>query len=185
MQRIVMSAWLLLAFAGCAASADDFYKGKTITIINSTGNGGSYYNIAQALARTRRAEAVALAQRVIHQALMAAQMQLAGPFLQAYMTAANTAATWWMTQLAPVAKEVAPGPQAPVVAEEPVEAAPAEPVVAPAEPVVATVEAATVEAAPAEAAVTQAVAVEEPGVPATAKPAPKPRARKAKAAATA
>ena len=51
MQRIVMSAWLLLAFAGCAASADDFYKGKTITIINSTGNGGSYYNIAQALAR--------------------------------------------------------------------------------------------------------------------------------------
>jgi len=51
MQRIVMSAWLLLAFAGAAASADDFYKGKTITIINSTGNGGSYYNIAQALAR--------------------------------------------------------------------------------------------------------------------------------------
>ncbi len=51
MRRIVMSAWIFLASTWCAASADDFYKGKTITIINSTGNGGSYYNIAMALAR--------------------------------------------------------------------------------------------------------------------------------------
>ena len=51
MRRFVMSAWLLLVSPWGAAFADDFYKGKTITIINSTGNGGSYYNIAQAMAR--------------------------------------------------------------------------------------------------------------------------------------
>ena len=51
MRRIVMSAWIFLASASGAAWADDFYKGKTITIINSTGNGGSYYNLAQAMAR--------------------------------------------------------------------------------------------------------------------------------------
>ena len=93
------------------------------------------------------------------QALMTAQLQLAGPFWQAYMTAANTAASWWMTQLAPMAKAVAPEPQAPTVVEEPVEAAPAEAVVA------------------------QAVAVDEPVASPALKPAPKPRVRKAKVAA--
>lgn len=34
-----------------SAHADDFFKDKTITIINSTGNGGSYFNIAQVLTR--------------------------------------------------------------------------------------------------------------------------------------
>ncbi|MGE3244918.1 MAG: Bug family tripartite tricarboxylate transporter substrate binding protein [Beijerinckiaceae bacterium] len=33
------------------AAAEDFYKDKTITIIVSTGAGGSYYNIAQAFSR--------------------------------------------------------------------------------------------------------------------------------------
>ncbi len=51
-----MNRWLyiLATVLICRASAraeEDFYKGKTIVIINSTGNGGSYYNIAQAVAR--------------------------------------------------------------------------------------------------------------------------------------
>ncbi len=51
MRRMAMSALLVLASAMNAVAADEFYKGKTITIINSTGNGGSYYNIALALSR--------------------------------------------------------------------------------------------------------------------------------------
>ena len=30
---------------------EEFFKGKTITIVNSTGNGGSYFNVAQAMTR--------------------------------------------------------------------------------------------------------------------------------------
>jgi tripartite-type tricarboxylate transporter receptor subunit TctC len=30
---------------------EEFFKGKTITIVNSTGNGGSYYNVAMAMTR--------------------------------------------------------------------------------------------------------------------------------------
>jgi len=51
MQRMAMSAWIVLASATGAAAADDFYKNKTITIINSTGNGGSYFNLAQSISR--------------------------------------------------------------------------------------------------------------------------------------
>lgn len=50
MQRLLIAG----AFAACltgVAGAQDFYKDKTITIIVSTGAGGSYYNIAQAFAR--------------------------------------------------------------------------------------------------------------------------------------
>ena len=47
MRRMAMSALLVLASAG-GADAEDFFKNKTITIINSTGNGGSYHNIALA-----------------------------------------------------------------------------------------------------------------------------------------
>jgi tripartite-type tricarboxylate transporter receptor subunit TctC len=49
--RIFVSAFLLFASYGQGALAEDFYRGKTITIINSTGNGGSYFNLAQALTR--------------------------------------------------------------------------------------------------------------------------------------
>ncbi len=38
--------------AGAPAFAqEDFFRGKTITIVNSTGNGGGYYNVAQIFAR--------------------------------------------------------------------------------------------------------------------------------------
>ncbi len=50
MRRMAMSALLVLASAG-GADAEDFFKNKTITIINSTGNGGSYHNIALAMSR--------------------------------------------------------------------------------------------------------------------------------------
>jgi tripartite-type tricarboxylate transporter receptor subunit TctC len=42
---------LLLAFAAGSALADGFYKGKTITIVTSTGVGGSYDGIARLVAR--------------------------------------------------------------------------------------------------------------------------------------
>jgi tripartite-type tricarboxylate transporter receptor subunit TctC len=39
------------ALAALPARADDFFAGKTMTIVVSTGIGGSYYNLAQAFAR--------------------------------------------------------------------------------------------------------------------------------------
>jgi tripartite-type tricarboxylate transporter receptor subunit TctC len=42
---------LLLAFAAGSALADGFYKGKTITIVTSTGVGGTYDGIARLVAR--------------------------------------------------------------------------------------------------------------------------------------
>lgn len=40
-----------LTFAAAGAGAEDFYKGKTITIVTSTGAGGGYDLIARAMAR--------------------------------------------------------------------------------------------------------------------------------------
>ncbi len=51
MTPIARTLAIILACASSAARADDFFKDKTITIINSTGNGGSYFNIAQVLTR--------------------------------------------------------------------------------------------------------------------------------------
>lgn len=51
MTPIARTLAILLACASSAAQAEDFFKDKTITIINSTGNGGSYFNIAQVLTR--------------------------------------------------------------------------------------------------------------------------------------
>lgn len=50
MGRILIAASSVALLSG-AAQAEDFYKDKTITIINSTGNGGSYFNIAQSVTR--------------------------------------------------------------------------------------------------------------------------------------
>ncbi len=47
-QSIIALCTLSLA---STAHADEFFKDKIITIINSTGNGGSYFNIAQVLTR--------------------------------------------------------------------------------------------------------------------------------------
>ena len=49
--NIRMLAAVAYLAAAPALADDDFFKGKTITIVNSTGNGGSYFNIAQAVAR--------------------------------------------------------------------------------------------------------------------------------------
>jgi tripartite-type tricarboxylate transporter receptor subunit TctC len=51
MLRLILAGAIGLAATFAAHAQDEFFKGKTITIINSTGNGGSYYNIAQALTR--------------------------------------------------------------------------------------------------------------------------------------
>jgi tripartite-type tricarboxylate transporter receptor subunit TctC len=51
MLRFILAGVISLAATFAANAQEDFFKGKTITIINSTGNGGSYYNIAQALTR--------------------------------------------------------------------------------------------------------------------------------------
>ena len=45
------AAILLLAWAPGRATADDFYKGKTITVITSTGVGGTYDTVARLIAR--------------------------------------------------------------------------------------------------------------------------------------
>jgi tripartite-type tricarboxylate transporter receptor subunit TctC len=50
MLRLIVAVAIIMA-TSLACADDDFYKGKTITIINSTGTGGSYHNIAQALTR--------------------------------------------------------------------------------------------------------------------------------------
>ena len=42
---------LVLVSVSTLEANDDFFKGKTITIINSTGNGGSYFNLAQSISR--------------------------------------------------------------------------------------------------------------------------------------
>jgi tripartite-type tricarboxylate transporter receptor subunit TctC len=51
MLRYVLAGVIGVATTLAAQAQEEFFKGKTITIINSTGNGGSYYNIAQALTR--------------------------------------------------------------------------------------------------------------------------------------
>jgi tripartite-type tricarboxylate transporter receptor subunit TctC len=51
MLRFILAGVIGLAATFAAHAQEEFFKGKTITIINSTGNGGSYYNIAQALTR--------------------------------------------------------------------------------------------------------------------------------------
>jgi tripartite-type tricarboxylate transporter receptor subunit TctC len=49
--RFILTGIIGLATTISAHAQEEFFKGKTITVINSTGNGGSYYNIAQALTR--------------------------------------------------------------------------------------------------------------------------------------
>lgn len=51
MKRIAGISLVLIASAGHALADDGYFKGKTITIINSTGNGGSYFNLAQSVSR--------------------------------------------------------------------------------------------------------------------------------------
>ncbi len=51
MKRIAAASVVLIASALGAVADDGFFRGKTITIINSTGNGGSYFNIAQSVSR--------------------------------------------------------------------------------------------------------------------------------------
>ena len=52
MSRALLAvAALFSMLTAAAAQAQPFFKDKVITIINSTGNGGSYYNVAQAFAR--------------------------------------------------------------------------------------------------------------------------------------
>lgn len=51
MMRILVSAFLIAFAATPLHAEDEYFKGKTITIVNSTGNGGSYFNVAQALSR--------------------------------------------------------------------------------------------------------------------------------------
>jgi tripartite-type tricarboxylate transporter receptor subunit TctC len=51
MLRLMIAGAMIAAATSLAWADDDFFKGKTITIINSTGTGGSYHNIAQALTR--------------------------------------------------------------------------------------------------------------------------------------
>jgi tripartite-type tricarboxylate transporter receptor subunit TctC len=51
MLRLILAGVIGLGTTFAAHAQEEFFKGKTITIINSTGNGGSYYNIAQALTR--------------------------------------------------------------------------------------------------------------------------------------
>ncbi len=50
MNRIAFLALSCLVAAPLHAE-EDFYKGKTITIVNSTGNGGTYYGVAMAMTR--------------------------------------------------------------------------------------------------------------------------------------
>lgn len=52
MFRSLTSILALCALCVAPASAEDFYKGKTMKIITSTGVGGSYDTIARAVART-------------------------------------------------------------------------------------------------------------------------------------
>src|SRR5438874_13642758 len=49
MRLALASACCLLAAS--VASADDFYKGKTVTIVTSTGAGGTYDLVARLIAR--------------------------------------------------------------------------------------------------------------------------------------
>jgi tripartite-type tricarboxylate transporter receptor subunit TctC len=58
MKVAVRAAFITLPMIAIAAMAatpgradDDFFRGKTITIINSTGSGGSYYHVAQMFSR--------------------------------------------------------------------------------------------------------------------------------------
>lgn len=51
MRHIVLAAGAILAAAALPAQAQEFYAGKTMTIIVSTGAGGSYYQLAQAFSR--------------------------------------------------------------------------------------------------------------------------------------
>ena len=51
MKRIAVVSVFTLASCAGAVGDDGFFRGKTITIINSTGNGGSYFNLAQSVSR--------------------------------------------------------------------------------------------------------------------------------------
>lgn len=51
MKRIAAASVAVFCLGFGAAADDGFFKGKTITIINSTGNGGSYFNLAQSISR--------------------------------------------------------------------------------------------------------------------------------------
>lgn len=50
-KRIMMSAALAALAAAPAQAADDFFRGKTITVVTSTGAGGNYDTIARMIAR--------------------------------------------------------------------------------------------------------------------------------------
>ncbi len=51
MKRIAAVSVVAFASLTGAVADDGFFRGKTITIINSTGNSGSYFSLAQAVAR--------------------------------------------------------------------------------------------------------------------------------------
>lgn len=51
MKRIAAAGVVVIVSTLGAVADDGFFRGKTITIINSTGNGGSYFNLAQSVAR--------------------------------------------------------------------------------------------------------------------------------------
>ena len=51
MNRMAIVALTCAAAATPLHAEEDFFRGKTITIVNSTGNGGSYFNVAQAMTR--------------------------------------------------------------------------------------------------------------------------------------
>lgn len=51
MKRIAVVSVVALASVAGAVADDGFFRGKTVTIINSTGNGGSYFNLAQSVSR--------------------------------------------------------------------------------------------------------------------------------------
>ncbi|MFN3892687.1 MAG: Bug family tripartite tricarboxylate transporter substrate binding protein [Beijerinckiaceae bacterium] len=51
MKRIAVASVVIISSAAGVAADDGFFRGKTVTIINSTGNGGSYFNLAQSVSR--------------------------------------------------------------------------------------------------------------------------------------
>ena len=53
LRPLLIGAMAALA-AGPAFAADPFFKGKTVTIITSTGAGGTYDTVARAVARRER-----------------------------------------------------------------------------------------------------------------------------------
>jgi tripartite-type tricarboxylate transporter receptor subunit TctC len=51
MKWCAVASFAVLASSAIAAADDGYFRGKTITIINSTGNSGSYFSLAQAVSR--------------------------------------------------------------------------------------------------------------------------------------